>query len=151
MNDQDGVEDEDVPAADGGFFVDGEVGDEGNEAKVNQDAAEEEKSKEAHDVKFKASPCRPNSVEVAKHDKTHLPYRNWCPVREDEGEGRPAPAREDGQGRVNRFPGHLHGLRTPGGKGNLADCERRRLWHHDLLRLLDERPWRCMGMPPART
>ena len=80
MNDQDGEEDEDVPDADDGFFVDGEMGDKGNEAKVDQDAAEEGKPKEAHDVKSKASPCRPNSVEVAKHDKTHLPYRSWCLV-----------------------------------------------------------------------
>jgi hypothetical protein len=50
------------------------------EAKVAESPASEEKSKEAHDVKFKCSPCRPNATEVAKHDKTHLPYRSWCPV-----------------------------------------------------------------------
>ena len=73
-------EDEDVPEADAGFFVDGEANDEGKDAKVNASTVNEEKSKEAHDVKFKCSPCKPNSTEVAKHDKTHLPYRSWCPV-----------------------------------------------------------------------
>ena len=77
---QDGEMNEDVPEADEGFFVDGELGDEGTEAEVAEPAVSEEKSKEAHEVKFKNSPCRPNTTEVAKHDKTHLPYSSWCPV-----------------------------------------------------------------------
>ena len=94
MNDQDGEEDEDVPDADDGFFVHGEMGDEGNGVTSQSNATEEDKPSEAHDVKFKTSPCRPNSVEVSKHDKTHLPYRNWCLVCVGgEGEGRPARAR----------------------------------------------------------
>ena len=78
--DQDGETDEDVPEVDGGFFVDGELSDAGVEAKVADPTVSEEKSKEAHDVKFKCSPCRPNATEVANHDKTHLPYSSWCPV-----------------------------------------------------------------------
>ena len=35
MNDQDGEEDEDVPDADDGSLVGGEMGEEENEAKVN--------------------------------------------------------------------------------------------------------------------
>ena len=65
---QDGELNEDVPEADEGFFVDGELGDEGTEAEVAEPAVSEEKSKEAHEVKFKNSPCRPNTTEVAKHD-----------------------------------------------------------------------------------
>ena len=76
MIDQDGEDDEDVPGADGGFFVHGEMGGEDNGVTSQSTATEEDKPNEAHDVKFKASPCRPNSVEVAKHDKTHLTYRN---------------------------------------------------------------------------
>ena len=71
VNDQDG-EDDDVPDADDGFFVDDEIADEDDGlTSQSKSTTTEEKSKEAHDVKFKASPCRPNSVEVAKHDKTH--------------------------------------------------------------------------------
>ena len=55
--------------------MDGEFDDEGTEAKV-EPAVSEEKPKEAHEVKFQNSPCRPNTTEVAKHDKTHLPYRS---------------------------------------------------------------------------
>ena len=80
VNDQDGEMDDDTPVIDPGFFLDGEMCDEGDDTKVDKTAASEEKPKESHDVKFKSSPCRPNSVEVAKHDKTHLPYRSWCLV-----------------------------------------------------------------------
>ena len=69
-----------VSEADGGFFVDGEVDDGGKDAKVDAPAVSEETSNEAHEVKSKRSPCRPNSTEVAKHDKTHFPYRSWCPA-----------------------------------------------------------------------
>ena len=78
--DQDGEMNDDVPDADEGFFVDGELDDEGTEAKVAEPTVGEDKSKEAREVKSKCSPCRPNAAEVAKHDKTHLPYRSWCLV-----------------------------------------------------------------------
>ena len=78
--DQDGEMNDDVPEADEGFFVGGGLGDEGADAKVAEPTVSEEKSKEAHEVKFKSSLCRPDATEVAKHDKTHLPYRSWRPV-----------------------------------------------------------------------
>ena len=57
MNGQDGELNDDVLAADPGFSMDGGMGDEGDEAKVDQVAAEE-KPEGAHDVKSKSSPCR---------------------------------------------------------------------------------------------
>ena len=29
---------------------------------------------------FLRSPIRPSAEDVEKHDATHVPYRNWCPI-----------------------------------------------------------------------
>ena len=49
------------------------------EASRNQ-RGEVSESPEAHQARVKPGPTRPSSEEVAKHDATHCPYRNWCPV-----------------------------------------------------------------------
>ena len=108
---QDGEMNEDVPEADEGFFVDGEVDDEGKNVKVDALADNEEKSKEAHEVKSKRSPCRPNSAEVATHDKTHLPYRSWCLARvRAKGKEDAQSSGKEGQGRGNRVSRDFNGL-----------------------------------------
>ena len=37
-------------------------------------------SAEAHEARVKSSPAKPSADEVARHDVTHVPYRNWCPI-----------------------------------------------------------------------
>ena len=99
---QDGESDmeADVPEADEGFFLDEKANDKGEDAKVNAPDVSEEKSKEAHEVNSKRSPCKPNSTEVAKHYKTHLPYRSWCPVCvRAKGRRMPIPAGRKGKTR----------------------------------------------------
>ncbi len=48
---------------------------------------------ESHDAKIKHSPTLPTEDMIARHDATHLPYRNWCPICVK------AKAKEDGHAR----------------------------------------------------
>ena len=43
-------------------------------------AANHEANQEARHPIILTSPCRPSADDVEKHNATHLPYRNWCPV-----------------------------------------------------------------------
>ena len=38
------------------------------------------KSPEGQAPTFLRSPIRPSAEDVEKHDATHVPYRNWCPI-----------------------------------------------------------------------
>ena len=49
--------------------------------------------KEEGVVKELADPRRPSGKEVEKHRRTHVPYRNWCDMREGKGEGLGPPER----------------------------------------------------------
>jgi translation elongation factor EF-4 len=35
---------------------------------------------EEHPARIKPSPMKPSNEEVARHEATHCPYRNWCPA-----------------------------------------------------------------------
>ena len=37
-------------------------------------------SAEVQEARIKPSPSAPTASEVARHDVTHVPYRNWCPI-----------------------------------------------------------------------
>ena len=52
-----------------------EAGQVGKEALLGMDDAGEE-----HPARIKPSPMKPSNEEVARHEATHCPYRNWCPA-----------------------------------------------------------------------
>ena len=54
--------------------------DDGDEVEMKGVVGERIKAeKEAEGVKEILDPRRPTVKEVELHNRTHLPYRNWCP------------------------------------------------------------------------
>ena len=51
------------------------AGQVAKEALLGMDEAGEE-----HPARIKPSPMKPSNEEVARHEATHCPYRNWCPA-----------------------------------------------------------------------
>ncbi len=98
-------EDEGEPEMDEGFLegiLDGsEMAEEPHKAKVN---TEDEAPKEERRPKLRTSPCRPCAEDVAAHNATHCPERNWCPVCV-RAFGREEPhKREAGKGKQEGIP-----------------------------------------------
>ena len=51
------------------------------EAHVRRDRADDhERSLEGHAPTLLRGPIRPSAEDVERHDATHVPYRNWCPI-----------------------------------------------------------------------
>ena len=55
--------------------IESEAGQVAKEALLGMDEAGEE-----HPARIKPSPMKPSNEEVARHEATHCPYRNWCPA-----------------------------------------------------------------------
>ena len=53
--------------------------DDADKPKIQKPIIVEDDPAEAHEAKLKCSPCLPSAEEIARHDATHYPYRNWCP------------------------------------------------------------------------
>jgi hypothetical protein len=60
--------------------IEAAAGDDGDEQVVDvdveyKDAEQEAGSRKTHKM---TDPCKPGVDEINEHEKTHLPYRNWC-------------------------------------------------------------------------
>ena len=56
------------------------AGDRGGEQieDVDCDGVDEDEEAGSRKTQKMVDPCRPGIDEVNEHEKTHLPYRNWC-------------------------------------------------------------------------
>ena len=53
----------------------------------NHDEEQQHEHHEAHRARGLRQPQQPTPQQIAEHNLTHLPYRNWCPIRV-QGKGR---------------------------------------------------------------
>ena len=56
------------------------AGDGGDDQVVDVDDEDDDEEQEAGSRKTHkmTDPCKPGTIEINEHEKTHLPYRNWC-------------------------------------------------------------------------
>ena len=71
-------------SGDGVFGVDEDEADEeeaGDDViQVNEDVERKSAAEDRRVVRKLIDPRKPSQAEVAEHELTHIPYRNWCPI-----------------------------------------------------------------------